>query len=80
MPKSTPPKLEKMMLKLEGIVQRLEDDDIDLADAMKAFEEGIKLSRTAQQVLDQAEQTVQLLLEENGEPVAEPLAAEITEE
>ena len=41
---------------------RLEGGDLPLEDALKAFEEGVRLTRQCQQSLDAAEQKVQLLL------------------
>ena len=43
-------------------MQRLESGDLPLEEALKAFEEGVTLTRQCQQSLDAAEQKVQLLL------------------
>jgi len=55
---------------LESIIETLESEDISLDEALKAFEEGIRICRSAQKALEEAEQQVTLLLEENGEVVA----------
>ena len=52
------------------------DEEAPLEDAIKLFEEGVKLTRAAQTLLAEAEQKVQLLLEEDGEPLVEPLDEE----
>jgi len=54
---------------LEGIIEVLENEETSLEDAMKAFEEGIRITREVQKMLQQAEQKVALLLEDDGEPV-----------
>jgi exodeoxyribonuclease VII small subunit len=62
---------ETKMSQLEMLVGQLESGDLSLDDAMKTFEQGIKLTRECQSALDQAEQTVQVLL---GQPGNEQLA------
>jgi exodeoxyribonuclease VII small subunit len=54
----------------------MEDGELSLEASLKAFEEGVKLTRECQQALQEAEQKVQVLLEQNGELVAEPFDAE----
>ena len=56
---------ESSLKKLEGIVSKLENNDINLADSVKSFEEGIKLVKDCQKQLNDAELKVQKLLE-NG--------------
>jgi exodeoxyribonuclease VII small subunit len=63
---------EAKMSQLETLVSQLESGDLSLDDAMKTFEQGIKLTRECQSALDQAEQTVQVLL---GQPGNEQLSA-----
>lgn len=57
---------EKSLEKLETIVQHMESGDISLDDALKQFEQGIKLIRQCQTTLEQAEQKVSILLDEQG--------------
>lgn len=61
------PELEQALEDLEHIVQRLEQGDMSLEDSLKAFEQGIRLTRQCQGILAKAEQTVQQLVEQNGE-------------
>jgi len=63
---------EHSLAKLESIAGRLESGELSLEESMQAFEEGIKLTRQAQKALAAAEQKVQLLVEADGEPLAEP--------
>ena len=67
MPRKTRPNFEKSLEELETLVQRMEQGDQPLEQALKDFEQGIALIRTCQQGLEQAEQKVQVLVERNGE-------------
>ena len=59
--------LEKSLADLEALVAEIEGGELSLEDAMKKFEQGIKLTRTCQNILKDAEQKVEILLENNGE-------------
>lgn len=60
-------KFEESILRLEQIVQALENGDIDLDESLKLFEEGIKLTKSCQKMLDDAEKKVSVLMsDENG--------------
>ncbi|MBF0358100.1 MAG: exodeoxyribonuclease VII small subunit [Magnetococcales bacterium] len=52
---------EESLNQLEGIVQRLERGDLPLEDGLKAFEEGIKLSKGCQAKLDSCEKRIEEL-------------------
>ena len=58
--------LEKALADLEGLVEELESGDLPLEKAMKNFEEGIKLTRSCQKALKDAEQKVEILLKSAG--------------
>jgi len=58
--------LEKALTDLEDIVEELESGDLPLEKAMKKFEEGIKLTRSCQAALKDAEQKVEILLKSAG--------------
>ena len=62
---------ESTIESLESLVEKLENQETSLEDSLAAFETGIGLTRKAQAALSEAEQKVRLLLESNGEPVAE---------
>ena len=66
------PDFEKAMTKLETIVEKMEQGELSLEDSLKAFEEGITLTRQCQSELQSAEQKVQQLIEKNGEFTLEP--------
>ena len=58
--------LEKNLADLEELVEELESGDLPLEKAMKKFEEGIKLTRSCQVALKEAEQKVEILLKSAG--------------
>jgi len=58
--------LEKSLADLEELVDELESGDLPLENAMKKFEEGIKLTRGCQTALAEAEQKVEILLKSAG--------------
>jgi len=58
--------LEKALADLESLVEELESGDLPLEKAMKKFEEGIKLTRSCQKALKDAEQKVEILLKSAG--------------
>ena len=62
---------EKALDQLEELVEDMENGDLTLEESLKSFEKGIKLTRDCQAALSQAEQKVQILLEQNGELVTE---------
>jgi exodeoxyribonuclease VII small subunit len=70
------PSFEEALDQLEGIVDRLEDGDLDLEQALLAFEAGVKLSRQCAAQLDAAEQRVEVLVRQGRELVARPFEAD----
>ncbi len=72
MAKKASPALETALDNLESLVERMESGDLTLEESLKAFEEGVRLSRDCQQALQQAEQKVRILLEQSSEAEPEP--------
>lgn len=62
---------EKSIQKLEAIVEKLESGDPSLETSLKLFEEGIQLTRSCQQALEQAENKITLLTQQNQEWLAQ---------
>lgn len=52
---------ENDLEKLEGIVNALEEGGLSLDDALKQFEEGVKLSRKCEKALSEAEKKIEVL-------------------
>lgn len=64
---------ERSLTRLEEVVKRLESTELSLDEAMKLFEEGVKLSRDCQKQLEEAEGKVEILLKKaDGKVVAQP--------
>ena len=63
---------DQVLLQLRGVVEKLEGGNLSLEQSLQAFEEGVKLARQGSQILDAAEERVEVLLrpekgEEGGE-------------
>ncbi len=56
-------KFEEAFSKLEEIVRKLESGNMSLEESLKAFEEGVRLSRICSERLDEAERRVEMLLD-----------------
>jgi len=68
---------EQAMKKLELIVQQLESGEQPLEDAIKKFEEGIKLSKFCSEKLDETEKRIAILLkDEMGNVFEKPFISE----
>jgi exodeoxyribonuclease VII small subunit len=74
-------KFEKAMEKLEEIVEALETGDLSLEEALKRYEEGVKLSAICQKRLAQAEKKVEMLVRlQDGKFSKEPFDVDAVEE
>jgi exodeoxyribonuclease VII small subunit len=73
-------KFEKALAKLEDIVRRMEQGDLTLEESLKAFEEGIRLSRLCAKRLDEAERRIQVLLKTEEGHVLKPYSGETGED
>ncbi|HKJ83349.1 MAG TPA: exodeoxyribonuclease VII small subunit [Mariprofundaceae bacterium] len=55
---------EEALARLTELVEKLESGQLPLEESVAAFEEGVKLSRRCESLLDGAEQRLQVLGEE----------------
>ena len=55
------PDFEKALSELENLVSKLESGELSLDQSLEYFKRGVELTRHCQSVLDQAQQTVELL-------------------
>ena len=55
------------MKNLEQIATALENGNLSLDESVKKFEEGMKLAKQCNDILEQAEKKITILLEKNGE-------------
>lgn len=58
---------EQSMQDLEKIVTELEKGDLNLDDSVKKFEEGMKIAKQCNNMLEKAEKKITILLEKDGE-------------
>ncbi len=65
------PDFEQSLTELEALVQKLEQGDVPLEEALKTFERGVALTRQCQTALRTAQQKVEVLLSKNGQETIE---------
>ncbi len=70
-------KFETALKKLEEIVSKLEDGDLELEKSIELFEEGVVLSKALQKKLNNAEKKIEKLVKDRGgelavEPMEDP--------
>ncbi len=58
---------ENKLGELEKIVSKLEDNEISLDEAIKLFENGVKISDDCRKILENAERKIKTLTECEGE-------------
>ena len=68
---------EKNLSTLESLIDKLEQGDLPLEQALKEFESGIKLARQCQKDLKAAEQKIEILMQKTTD--AEPAAYQAEE-
>jgi len=56
--------LESHLSGLEKIVSELENGELSLEESLKKFEEGVKLTKNCQQIIDDAEKRVKIITKE----------------
>jgi exodeoxyribonuclease VII small subunit len=78
MAKKTPqePDFEAALQELETLVEKMEQGELSLEDSLSHFERGVKLSRTCQQALKDAEQKVEILMQKNAREEIVPFDSE----
>lgn len=59
-------KFEENLADLEAIVQKLENGDVVLEEAIAEFQKGMQLSKDLQKTLDQAEKTLVKVMQADG--------------
>ena len=57
---------EEALQKLEAIVAKMEEGDLPLEEALKAFEEGVRLAKVCTGKLDEAERKVEKLIRDQA--------------
>lgn len=67
---------ETALNELENMIEKMEAGQLSLEESLENFEKGIGLARQCQAALKEAEQKVQLLIEQNGELKTENFAGD----
>lgn len=67
---------EESMQKLEKIAVELEKGDLSLEESLTKFEEGMKLSKECNEIIENAEKKITILLQKEGELVEENFTPE----
>ena len=68
---------EEQIAELEQIINELENGNLNLDDSVAKFEEGIKISKECNKMLENAEKKITILLNgENGEVQEDNFTAE----
>ncbi len=67
---------EEQIEKLEGIVAELEKGELNLDDSVSKFEEGIKISKECNKILEEAEKKITILVNKDGEITEEDFETE----
>jgi len=75
---AAPPAFEAALAQLESLVTRLEAGDLPLDEALRTFEQGVRLTRECQGALTAAQQKVQLLLQRGEQVVIADIDATAT--
>ncbi len=65
---------EEALQRLEAIVDRLEEGDLELEDALAVFEDGVNLTRRCAGQLEDAERRIEVLVREGEKWVSRPFA------
>jgi exodeoxyribonuclease VII small subunit len=73
---AAPPKLEAALAQLEALVAQLESGELPLDEALRTFEQGVKLTRECQAALAAAEHKVQVLLQRGEREVIEEFTSD----
>ncbi len=63
---------ETALGRLETLVDRLEQGDLELEESLSVFEQGVGLSKQCAGKLEAAERRIELLVREGGEWLAKP--------
>jgi exodeoxyribonuclease VII small subunit len=73
----TDPDFEQTLAELEKLVVNLEQGVLSLDESLSGFKRGIELTRQCQSVLDNAQQTVEQLLDNEDEESLKPFDPDV---
>ena len=67
---------EETMKELEKIASELENGDLSLEESVEKFEEGMKLSKKCNDIIEKAEKKITILLQKDGKIEEDNFTAE----
>jgi exodeoxyribonuclease VII small subunit len=68
---------EELMVKLEDITNKLENEKLSLDESVKIFEEGMQISKECNTKLEDAEKKITILINQNNEIKEENFNTEV---
>lgn len=68
--------LESIFTELESLIARLEGDELSMEQSLEAFRTGIGFCREAQRRLEDSEQSIRILLDDDGAATEKALESE----
>lgn len=71
---------EVALERLENLVDRLEQGDLELEESLGVFEQGVALTKQCAGKLESAERRIELLVRDGGEWLAKPFESDSKEE
>jgi exodeoxyribonuclease VII small subunit len=71
---------EEALMQLEGTVEALSSSDLPLEEALKLFEQGVRLSKDCLKTLEEAEKKVEMLTQDKSDKQDKPDAPDAEEE
>ncbi|MGJ8663430.1 MAG: exodeoxyribonuclease VII small subunit [Marinicella sp.] len=57
---------EKNLESLSAVIKKMEQQDVGLEESLKLYEQGIKLTRQCQKIIDEAELKIEKLMDQNS--------------
>ena len=66
------PNLEASLAEVTGLIEKMEHGELTLEQSLDQFERGIKLIKHCQKILQEAEQKVQILMQQNNKEELKP--------
>ncbi len=70
--KAKTPDLESSLAEITHLIEQMEQGELSLEQSLTHFERGVKLIKHCQKILQEAEQKVQILMQNNGEDELNP--------
>lgn len=70
---------EKLIEQLQTTVRKLESGELSMDESLKSFEMGVQLARRGQQMLSDAEQKVELLMQANSDGTVQTRSFQVPE-